>query len=116
VDAVGDPGRAEDDRGRGALIEDVQLEASGEESDTWKFRVMDENGSFLTGVYLRYHQGKTSFTSSMHAGPDGISEVSLNRMHRTIFFDHVGYESEELDLFGRAPNELITVRLKKKGS
>ncbi|MCA9554199.1 MAG: hypothetical protein KC933_29460 [Myxococcales bacterium] len=93
------------------IVEDVRLPITGEESDTWRFRVLNERGGFVPGLYLRVHDEQTSFTSGMALDDKGTAEVNVNRKYRTVFIDAPGYASAKVELAGRDPKQLIELRM-----
>ena len=97
----------------GQVLEDVKVQVEGEESDTWKVRVTDMDGRFLSDLYVRHNQGGTKFTSSLGPGSDGVARFSLSRLFTQVHIDASGHESEQLNLAGRDPEEVIVVRMRK---
>ena len=90
---------------------DVEVVASGEPAVTWKMRILDAEGRFVSGTFLRYTKGKTSFTSNLQIGDDGIAEINLSREFSEINIDAPGFVSEAVSLNNRPPNKTIEIRL-----
>ena len=95
----------------GEIIEGVVVTVEGTGSDRWRVRILDQDGGFLEGVYLRYHRGGTTYTSNIGVGRDGLTKFDLNRAFDVIHFDYPGYESAEVAMEGRDASEIIEVRL-----
>ncbi len=95
------------------VLDGVEIEVEGEESQEWKFRVTNIDGRFLGGAYIRYSQKGTVFTSSLRFGSDGVAKMRLNSMYTEVHIDASGYRSETFNLAGRDPQDVIYARLRK---
>jgi hypothetical protein len=97
----------------GQILDDVLVPVTGPESDAWRFRVLDERGRFVPGLYLRIMGRNASFTSNMEVDDKGTAEVSVNRLYKRVFVDAQGYASAEVDLSGRDPRQVLEVRMRR---
>jgi hypothetical protein len=97
----------------GQIIEDKQVRVEGEGSDRWRFRILDSEGRFVSGAFVRYHAEHTSFTSNLNIGPDGTALQTINRRFKEIFIDCPGYVSQKISLEEHTPSTVIEVHLEK---
>ncbi len=90
---------------------DVEVVASGEPAVTWKMRILDAEGRFVSGPFVRFRKGGTNFTSNLQIGDDGIAEINISSEFSEINIDAPGFVSEAVNLQNRPPEKTIEVRL-----
>ena len=95
------------------ILEGVKVPVTGDESDTWRLRVLDERGRFVPGLYLRYMGKNASFTMNLETDDKGTARASVNRAYKTVFVDAQGHASAEVPLAGRDPKQVIEVQMKR---
>ncbi len=64
------------------MVEGIEIVASGQQGRTWRLRIVDEQGRFVTGAFFRHHFEGTNFTSDLETGVDGIAEIITVRLQR----------------------------------
>ena len=104
-------GSADVEVGPGEVVEGIEIVASGQQAFTWRLRILDEQGRFITGAFSRYRFGGTNFTSSLETGVDGITEITLSEALESLFIDAPGFVSARLELGSLDRNEVVEVRL-----
>jgi hypothetical protein len=107
-------GSAEVEVGPGEVIEGIEIVASGQQSWTWRLRILDEQGRFVTGAFSRYLFEGTNFTSSLETGVDGITEVTLSEVLESLFIDAPGFVPARLELGRLDRTEVIEVRMERQ--
>lgn len=100
----------------GAVVADVVVVVSGQEAQIWKLRILDASGRFIPGAYFRYRDGMTSFTSNLQVGDDGVASISLGKQQMWVNIDAPGYKSVKVELTGRDPEAVISVRMQRDSS
>jgi hypothetical protein len=107
-------GSADVEVGPGEVVEGIEIVASGQQAWTWRLRILDEQGRFVTGAFFRYQFEGTNFTSSLETGVDGITEVTLSEALESLFIDAPGFVSARLE-FGRLDRtEVIEIRMERQ--
>lgn len=98
------------------VVSDVQVKVTGEQADDWRLRVLDGQGRFVSGLYLRMQAKNRTYTSNLNLGSDGVVRASVSRSFTEVYIDAQGYESAKVDLRGRNPAELIELHLRRVSS
>jgi hypothetical protein len=104
-------GSADVEVGPGEVVEGIEIVASGQQAWTWRLRILDEQGRFITGAFSRYRFEGTNFTSSLETGVDGITEITLSEALENLFIDAPGYQAVRLELGKLDRSEVIEVRM-----
>lgn len=100
--------------GPGEVVDGVEIVATGQQVWTWRLRILDEQGRFITGAFSRVHFEGTNFTSGLHTGVDGVTEITLSKAHEVLFIDAPGFESARLELAKLDHTQVIEVRMERQ--
>ncbi len=91
----------------------VEISVEGERLTEWTARVTDSNGSFVSGLVVRYITGRTTITSSLHISDQGTAAFSTGSTQPSVFIEAPGYVPASVELTGRNPRRVIDVRLER---
>lgn len=91
----------------------MEITVSGERLTEWTARVTDSNGTFVSGLMVRYITGRTTITSSLHISDQGTATFTAGQSQASVFIEAPGYEPASVELTGRNPRQVIDVRLER---